>query len=307
MTLDVSDNCLYKVPLMNRYHIQKQIGTGSYGTIYEGRDKLTNKRVAIKMSNDKTASRQHLEWEAQVYKTMKNTRVPLQECMWPQVYDVGKSGDKLYMVMDYLGTCIDTIFKKNSCQFEPCTVAFIANRLISLLRTFHNKGYLHRDLKPQNIVATSGKFPEIHLIDYGLVKPYLNTTKTQHCPLEYKNGLKGTLRYVSIASHLGVGQSRRDDMQSLGYILVYLCKGSLPWQHLNRLKTKAEDYQHVLRYKMATPVEVLVRDIKPVELQKALLSYLLTVNSLTFTQVPPYDYLLSLFDPSVKKFDGYLR
>lgn len=93
---------------------------------------------------------------------------------------------------------------------------------------------MHRDIKPENFLMGLGKKSHIvHIIDFGLSKRYRDSKTHQHIQYKENKNLTGTARYASVNAHLGIEQARRDDLESIGYVLVYLVNGSLPWQNLN--------------------------------------------------------------------------
>lgn len=295
-----------------KYKAVQKLGYGAFGAIYSGVDLDTKRPIAIKIGSAKTGSTEQLKWEYKIYQTIGGQVIKTiqgKPCTWPRAYDLtrDKSGNYV-MVMDLLGPSLDNIVRKNSGKLSPAVISYLAIQCIQLVRFFHNRGFIHRDLKPQNFCFEQSyeNFPQLHLIDYGLAKQYLNKTRNEHAPYVNKNGLRGTLRYLSVSSHFGIGQSRRDDMQSLGYIFVFLATGKLPWQQLPRLEEKKEDYIHIMRTKMATTHEDLVADVKSQELKMALLEYLFIVSSLGYMEKPPYDYLQGLFLPLIENWDGQI-
>lgn len=125
----------------------------------------------------------------------------------------------------------------------------------------HTCHYIHRDIKPDNFtVGTDKRSNTIFLIDYGLAKQYRNPKTGQHIPYSDNKSLTGTVRYASLNTHLGIEQSRKDDLESLGYILVYFLKGSLPWQGIP-VKNEKQKYKKVLEKKLNTSIEKLCQDL----------------------------------------------
>lgn len=138
------------------------------------------------------------------------------------------------MVIDQCGSTLERLFNKCNRQFSLKTVCAIADQLIERMEFFHSKGYLHRDLKPDNCLM--GRFIEdckiVYIVDFGLSKEYIDKKTKKHIPMKDGKALTGTARYASINTHYGIEQSRRDDLESLGYIFCYFLKGKLPWQGL---------------------------------------------------------------------------
>jgi len=161
---------------------------------------------------------------------------------------------------------------------------------LSSSRYVHTKSFIHRDVKPDNFLIGLGKRQHIiHIIDFGLAKKYRDPRTHQHIPYRENKNLTGTARYASINTHIGIEQSRRDDLESLGYVLMYFIRGSLPWQGL-KANTKKQKYERIMDKKMSTSTEQLCKGY-PSEFR----SYFEYCRSLRFEDRPDYAYLKRLF------------
>jgi serine/threonine protein kinase len=194
------------------------------------------------------------------------------------------------MVMDLLGPSLEDLFNFCSRKFGLKTVLLLADQTISRIEYIHSKNFIHRDIKPDNfLMGLAKKGNVVYIIDFGLAKKFRDPRTHQHIAYRENKNLTGTARYASINTHMGVEQSRRDDLESLGYVFMYFNRGSLPWQGL-KAQTKRQKYERISEKKMATSVDELCRGF-PVEFS----NYLGYCRSLRFDDRPDYQYLRQLF------------
>jgi len=170
------------------------------------------------------------------------------------------------------------------------TVLMLADQMINRIEFVHTKNLIHRDIKPHNFTIGLGtNANKVHAIDFGLSKKFRDHRTQQHIPYREGKSLVGTARYASISTHLGIEQSRRDDLEAVGYVLLYFLRGSLPWQGL-AARGKNEKYDKIREKKLSTEVGVLCEGV-PNEFA----TYLTYCRSLSFADRPDYGYLRRLF------------
>ncbi|KAK9068143.1 hypothetical protein SSX86_012254 [Deinandra increscens subsp. villosa] len=266
-----------------KFKLGRKIGSGSFGELYLGVNLQTKEEVAVKLEYVKTKDPQ-LHYEAKLYKLLQGgTGVP--HLKWN-----GVEGEYNAMVIDLLGQSLEDLFNYCNRKFTLKTVLMLADQLISRVEYMHSRGFLHRDIKPDNFLMGLGRRADrVYIIDYGLAKKYRDAQTHKHILYRENKNLIGTPRYASVNTHRGVEQSRRDDLESLGYVLMYFLRGSLPWQGL-KAGTKKEKYDRIREEKMHTPVEDLCKSY-PTEFR----SYFQYCQSLRFDDKPDYSYLKRLF------------
>jgi casein kinase 1 len=207
----------------------------------------------------------------------------------PNVHWYGVEGDYNVMVIDLLGPSLEDLFSFCNRKFSLKTVLMLADQMVNRIEYVHAKNFIHRDIKPDNFLIGLGKKAnQVHIIDFGLAKKYRDPKTQQHIPYREGKNLTGTARYASVNTHLGIEQSRRDDLEAIGYVLMYFNRGSLPWQGL-KANGKKEKYEKIMEKKMSTPVEVLCKHF-PSEF----VTYLNYCRSLRFEDRPDYAYLRRL-------------
>ncbi|CAO3594686.1 unnamed protein product [Absidia cylindrospora] len=272
------------------YKVGKKIGEGSFGVIYEGTNLLNNQQVAIKFEPRKSDAPQ-LRDEYRTYKIMAGS-VGI-----PSAYYFGQEGLHNILVINLLGPSLEDMFDVCGRRFSTKTVAMLAKQMINRVQTIHEKNLIYRDIKPDNfLIGKPGTnyANNIFMVDFGMAKLYRDPKTKQHIPYRERKSLSGTARYMSINTHLGREQSRRDDLEALGHVFMYFLRGSLPWQGL-KAATNKQKYEKIGEKKQTTNVKDLCYGY-PEEFG----IYLQYVRKLGFEETPDYDFLRELFTKVVK-------
>ncbi|ORX87655.1 kinase-like protein [Anaeromyces robustus] len=301
----------------NHFKIGRRIGEGSFGIIYDGINTLTNQHVAIKYESKKSEAPQ-LKDEYRTYKLLQGfTGIP-------NAYYFGSESMYNILVIDLLGPSLEDLFDTCNRKFSVKTVCLAAKQMLCRVQSVHEKSLVYRDIKPDNFLV--GRIPpyvdttsnpsldkdinsilknhskehphpasQIYLIDFGMAKYYRDPKTLQHIPYKEKRSLSGTARYMSINTHLGREQSRRDDLEGLGHVLMYFLRGSLPWQGM-KAATNKQKYEKIGEKKRTTSIKDLCEGF-PEEFA----IYMNYVRKLGFEETPDYDYLRGLFDKVLKR------
>lgn len=206
------------------------------------------------------------------------------------------------MVMELLGKSLESIMHSlPSKKMSLKSVCMISYQMLNIIEYVHNKSFIHRDIKPDNFAVGIDEkeklTSDLYLIDFGLAKLYRNPQTLVQNPMIVRKKLTGTARYASIHALMGMEQSRRDDLESIGYVIIYLLCGMLPWQGFV-LKNKDDKYAKILEKKKTISTEELCKNLpKHIEL------FIDYVKKLQFEEDPDYNYLKGLFEDCLKEMN----
>lgn len=266
----------------NKYKIINKIGQGSFGCIYKGQNIRTKEYVAIKVETINSETKL-LKNESVIYHYLNNTQGI------PCVKWFGKDENNYYMVINLLGNSLQTI-KEKLFSFSLNLVLELGIKIVTLLETIHEKGLIHRDIKPDNfLLGINNEIKDIYLIDFGFCKSYIKNNK--HIEEKKINNLIGSKTYISINGHNYTELSRRDDLESLGYMLIYFYLGYLSWQQISEITDKVEINEKIKYLKKKT--------IDTEGLPSVLINFLKYSISLEFEETPNYYLIIDSFKKEI--------
>ncbi|KAJ4453909.1 putative Casein kinase I [Paratrimastix pyriformis] len=272
--------------ISNTYRIDKQnkIASGSFGDIYKGTVVSTGEEFAIKLEKARARQPQLLDNESRIYRILHGG-IGIPKVRW-----FGVEGEYNVMVMEMLGHSLEDVFTRCGRRFPLRTVLMLADQMLSRVEYLHSENYVHRDIKPDNFLIGRGRKEDtIYMIDFGLANQYRDPWTRQHIPYRESKGMTGNVRFASINNHRGIEQSRRDDLEALGYVLIYFLLGELPWQDIHA-PNRLEKDRRIGERKIRCPIEALCRGLPP-----EFGIFLTYARGLGFDTTPDYAYLRTLF------------
>ena len=281
------DNENQKNLIFGKYKLTKIIGCGSFGYVYEGINILDNNSVAVKVEK-KESGLNLLEKESFYLYNLRGIGVP-------EVISFGYSGKYNILVQSLLGKSLGSIFYKNNNYFSLKDICMLSIQILHRIEHVHSKFIIHRDIKPENFLIGEPDKYLIYIIDFGLSKKYKSSRTNKHIQFQLTKKFTGTARYASLNAIRGAEQSRRDDLEAIGYMILYFFNnGKLPWQGVS-CKGKAEKYVKIFSMKKNLDLEEFCKFMP-----KEIITYMDYCRKLEFEQKPDYDYLRSLFENALK-------
>lgn len=258
-----------------KFKLGKKLGSGAFGEIYAGNEVSTGTRVAVKLEQ-RDAKYPQLRYEARIYHALAGTPGI------PEMLYSGVEGGYNVLVLEQLGEDMERVRAQTRTGRLPLEkVLRVGEEAMRVLEKFHKHGFVHRDIKPDNLLTgLDGR--GVFLIDFGLSK-YVRDSDGGHIRQSRQKSLTGTPRYASISNHLGREQGRRDDLESLGFVLLYLLRGSLPWKDM-------EDYDNIMRCKQASLRTGKLYNDAP----SCFKAYFQCISKLGFSDEPDYRHLRAI-------------
>ena len=285
MKEDLTDKIIFK-----KFRVGKSIYSSNLAFIHEGINGLNKEKVAMKFEKI-SAKYNLLEYEAYLIYQLQGMGIP-------KIISYGKSWGYNVLIEELLGQSIESIWKTKNKDIKPNLndVCLIAIQCLDRLEYIHSKNIIHRDIKPLNFLIGRKDPNIIYLIDFGISKKYRSSKTGKHIKFSCSDTISGSLRYMSINASKGYAQSRRDDLESLGYMLVFLIKMDLPWLCVEKLKLKKEEKNARM---LCLKIDILPENMCS-GIPKEFCEYIKYCRKLSFEQAPNYNYLRHLFLDIIK-------
>ena len=272
---------LLNTVFFNKYRLVEKLGEGTFGMIFKCES--TDGLCAFKFEKKRYGRRSLLKAESEVMIELKGFGIP-------KIISYIENDDYNIMIMELLGKSLEVLAQQYADEkLSLKTCCMLGIEMLKILKKIHDNHFIHRDIKPDNFAIGYSDQSQLYLIDFGLAKQYRNAKTLQQKPMQKNKKLTGTARYASINALRGYDQSRRDDLESIAYVLAYLLRGNLPWQGIV-VKTKEEKYAKILYRKQSITSEQLFFGFP-----NELCTYINYCKNLGYEEEPKYDYLTDLF------------
>ena len=272
---------LLNTVFFNKYRLVEKLGEGTFGMIFKCES--TDGLCAFKFEKKRYGRRSLLKAESEVMIELKGFGIP-------KIISYIENDDYNIMIMELLGKSLEVLAQQYADEkLSLKTCCMLGIEMLKILKKIHDNHFIHRDIKPDNFAIGYSDQSQLYLIDFGLAKQYRNAKTLQQKPMQKNKKLTGTARYASINALRGYDQSRRDDLESVAYVLAYLLRGNLPWQGIV-VKTKEEKYAKILYRKQSITSEQLFFGFP-----NELCTYINYCKNLGYEEEPKYDYLTDLF------------
>ena len=273
------DELINKI-FFKKYQILKKIGKGSFGSVYLGKNISNDEHYAVKFE-PKNQQDLILERESYLLYYLRGFGIP-------EIITYGHNSKYNILIQTLLGKSINKIFIKNDYKFSMKDCCMIGIQILERLEYIHSKFIIHRDVKPDNFLIGNPDKEIIYIIDFGLAKKYMSSKTRKHAKFVINKKWSGTSRFASANSLRGVAQSRRDDLESLCYLLLYLMKGNLPWDNVYGIN---ENEEILLIYKIK---KYMKPELLFMNLPKETAEFFSYCKKLEYEQKPDYNYLKNL-------------
>ena len=273
--------------IFGKYLVKNLIAKGSFGEVYLGTNIVNKKNYALKIEKAKNGQ-SILKEEAYILFTLKGPGIPTVEAF-------GIRGNYHILVENLLGKSIYDIWLSKNRKFNIKDTCMFAIQALERIEYIHSKNYLHRDIKPANFLVGNPDKSQIFLIDFGNARKYRSSRTGKHIPFYKSYKIYGTALFLSLNVLKGIEQTRKDELESLGLVFIYLHKGCLPWSNLKK-KTVMEILDTISIIKYKTSLKELCKGL-PIEMYE----YMNYVSNLNYEDNPNYTHLKNLFENILRK------
>ena len=267
--------------IFGKYSIKYLISKGSFGEVYLGTNIINGKNYALKVEEIKSGIL-YLKNECYILLNLKGPGIP-------SVISFGVSDNYNILVENLLGKSIWDIWNEKKCKFILKDTCLFAIQAISLLEYVHSKNYLHRDIKPANFLVGNPDNSQLYLIDFGNAKKFRSSKTGKHIMYMKSKFIKGALLFLSMNIFRGIETTRKDELESLGLVIIYLFLGSLPWSNEKFYSIK-DGFIKIASIRQKFSNEDICKGMP-----KEMNDYMNYVMSLNYEQCPNYEYLRKLF------------
>ena len=279
--------------LFGKFKIIKKEGIGIYSTVFSAKNITNQELVALKIQ-EKTKIFGDLEKEAYFLFQIKGVGIP-------KIISYGHSGKYNILVEELLGKSLEVLFKENAKQPKKIRLKdmlMAGLQIIERIKFIHSYYILHLDIKPDNFLVGKNNKSLIYIIDFGFARKYRSSRTGKHVKFSKYSYFSGNLKYSSINTMKGIIPTRRDDLESIGYMLIYLFKQKLPWDHIN-CKNYNDLAQKIYEIKCLIPIKMLCED-----LPKEMMEYMGYARNLKFEEEPNYDYLKKILETMLERINA---
>ena len=285
--MESNDNFLFNKLIFGKYKVVKLISKGSFGNVYLSINIINKKLYAIK-AEDRFGKKQILEQETFILYNLRGRGIP-------SVITYGRRGNYNMLVQTLLGKSLQDLWEEKNKIFNLKDICMIAIQTLQRVEYIHSKDFLHRDIKPGNFLVGYPDDSLIYLIDFGNSRKYRSSRTGKHIQSYKINRIFGTTLFLSVNVLRGNEQSRKDDLESLGYMYIYLYKGELPWSNI-----KANSIDELLEITSELKEKIKIENLCK-NMPKEMYLYMKYVKNLQFKETPNYKYLRKLFEDILVK------
>ena len=283
--------------IFKKYHPIKAIGKGTFSTVYASINIITKALVAIKAEKRGKDNIQLLQSEAFLLYSLRGFGIP-------EVLSYGRIKTHNILVLPLLGKSLLDMFILGNSNTNINDICSVAIQILDRIEWVHSNNIVYRDIKPENFLFGKKDNDVLYLIDFGLCRKYKSSRTGKHIKPKCLGKFTGTSRYASVYAMAGNEQSRRDDIESIGYMIIFFMKKRLPWQGIKG-RTYKECYHKLFLMKKYMKIEELCKN-----LPREIIDYMNIAKAMKFEQEPDYKHLKDLFKSILKKnnviFDKYI-